>query len=218
MEATKLPLTTWFLAFYLINQAKTGISAISLRRHLGVSYPTALMLHHKMMHAMGEREKLYLLSGNVQIDDSYLGQEPPCRKASCSAKTKILFVAAVSLSQENHSIDVKSHQVREFTSGEMNRWAIECLSPLSRVISNGLAWFRAVTKIGCRHDPVIVGGRQPNPPEYKWINIIVSNLKNSINGVYHAFSFETYVDCVFVAFYYRFNQRFNLASLPKGCQ
>ena len=32
MQATKLPLTTWFLAFYLIGQAKTGISA---RRQLG---------------------------------------------------------------------------------------------------------------------------------------------------------------------------------------
>jgi hypothetical protein len=45
---------------------------MSLSRHLGVSYPTALMLHHKIMHAMGEREKLYVLSGQVQIDDSYL--------------------------------------------------------------------------------------------------------------------------------------------------
>ena len=30
MQATKLPLTTWFLAFYLIGQAKTGISSLEL--------------------------------------------------------------------------------------------------------------------------------------------------------------------------------------------
>ena len=35
MEATKLPLTTWFLAFYLVGQAKTGISSLALMRHLG---------------------------------------------------------------------------------------------------------------------------------------------------------------------------------------
>jgi hypothetical protein len=37
MQATKLPLTSWFLAFYLIGQAKTGIS---VRRQLGRRPPT----------------------------------------------------------------------------------------------------------------------------------------------------------------------------------
>ncbi len=34
MEASKLPLTIWLLAFYLVGQAKTGISSMALRRHL----------------------------------------------------------------------------------------------------------------------------------------------------------------------------------------
>jgi hypothetical protein len=37
MEHTKLPLTTWFLATYLISQAKTGLSALAMKRQLGVS-------------------------------------------------------------------------------------------------------------------------------------------------------------------------------------
>lgn len=56
-ENTKLPLTVWFLAIYLISQAKTGISALSLKRHLGVSYPTAWMVQHKLMQAMVLREQ-----------------------------------------------------------------------------------------------------------------------------------------------------------------
>jgi hypothetical protein len=52
MEHTKLPLTTWFLAIRLISQAKTGISALALKRDLGVSYPTAWLLHHKINGAM----------------------------------------------------------------------------------------------------------------------------------------------------------------------
>jgi len=39
-EGTKLGLTVWFLAMYLISQAKTGLSALALKRDLGVSYPT----------------------------------------------------------------------------------------------------------------------------------------------------------------------------------
>lgn len=40
-QGTKLRLTIWFLAIYLISQAKTGLSALALKRQLGVSYPTA---------------------------------------------------------------------------------------------------------------------------------------------------------------------------------
>jgi hypothetical protein len=47
MQATKLPLTTWFLAFYLIGQAKTEISSLELSRHLGINYDTAYMLRRK---------------------------------------------------------------------------------------------------------------------------------------------------------------------------
>ena len=53
---TKLPLTTWFLAIYLISQAKTGLSALALKRQLGVSYRTAWLVHHNIMCAMAERE------------------------------------------------------------------------------------------------------------------------------------------------------------------
>ena len=56
MEATKLPLTKWFQAFYLVGHAKTGISSLSLMRKLGVNYRTAWLLHNKNMQAMSERE------------------------------------------------------------------------------------------------------------------------------------------------------------------
>jgi hypothetical protein len=72
MEHTKLPLRTWFLAIHLISQAKTGISALALKRDLGVSYPTAWLLHHKINNAMSGQETARLLEGAVQLDDAYL--------------------------------------------------------------------------------------------------------------------------------------------------
>jgi transposase-like protein len=69
-QGTKLALTVWFLAIYFISQAKTGLSALALKRLLGVSYPTAWLIHHKLMQTMVEREDRYLLSGEVQVDDA----------------------------------------------------------------------------------------------------------------------------------------------------
>jgi len=73
--STKLPLTTWFLAIYFISQAKTGLSVLALKRYLGVRYPTAWLIQHKLMQAMSERETAFTLTGHVQVDDAYLGGE-----------------------------------------------------------------------------------------------------------------------------------------------
>jgi transposase-like protein len=35
-EASKLPLTSWFVAIQLLAQSKTNVSALELKRHLGV--------------------------------------------------------------------------------------------------------------------------------------------------------------------------------------
>ena len=56
MQASKLSLTTLFLFFYLIGQAKTGISSLELRRNLGVKCETHWLLHNKILRAMADRE------------------------------------------------------------------------------------------------------------------------------------------------------------------
>ncbi|WP_143001944.1 IS1595 family transposase, partial [Nitrosomonas mobilis] len=80
-QGTKLPLTVWFLAIYLVSQAKTGLSSLALKRQLGVSYPTAWLIHHKLMQAMANREERYVLDGRIQVDDAYLGGERAGGKA-----------------------------------------------------------------------------------------------------------------------------------------
>jgi len=101
-QGTKLPLTVWFLALYLVSQSNTGSSALTLKRELGVSYPTAWLLHHKLMQAMVERKADYLLCGPVQIDDAYLGGEFGGGTAGRGSENKVPFVAAVSLDEDGH--------------------------------------------------------------------------------------------------------------------
>ena len=72
-EYTKLPLTTWFLGIYILTQLKNGTSVLELKRQLGISYNAARRLKHKRMQAMQERDDSQPLSGNVQMDNAYLG-------------------------------------------------------------------------------------------------------------------------------------------------
>ena len=87
--STKLPLTTWFLATYLLSQAKTGMSSLALMRHLGVSYRAAWLMHHKLMATMGERDAIHQLGGHVQLDDAYLGGENAGGKPGRGSENKV---------------------------------------------------------------------------------------------------------------------------------
>ena len=73
MHGSHTPLRKWFWAIYMAARDKRGVSASRLQKELRVSYPTAWLMLHKIRHGMGERDGLYLLSGIVETDETYVG-------------------------------------------------------------------------------------------------------------------------------------------------
>lgn len=71
---TKLPLQKWFLAISLMLNAKKGLSAKQLERDLEVTYKTAWYLAMRIRRAMLDDGEL--LSGIVEIDETYVGGKP----------------------------------------------------------------------------------------------------------------------------------------------
>ena len=61
------------MAIYETATDKRGYSATQLMKDVGVSYPTAWLMLHKIREAMDNREQIYQLSGIVEIDDAYVG-------------------------------------------------------------------------------------------------------------------------------------------------
>ena len=51
-DSTKLPLTAWFLGLYLMSQDRQGASAMTLHRHLGISYNAAWRMKRKLKQVM----------------------------------------------------------------------------------------------------------------------------------------------------------------------
>jgi len=54
---TKLPLTIWFLAIYLMTQSKNPANTLEFKCQLGVSYKTAWSTKHKLLQTMLLREE-----------------------------------------------------------------------------------------------------------------------------------------------------------------
>jgi transposase-like protein len=213
MEHTKLPLTTWFLAIYLISQAKTGLSALALKRDLGVSYPTAWLLHHKINNAMARQEANRRLEGIVLLDDAYLGGQRTGGKGGRGSENKVPFVAAVSLNDAGQPLYAKLDLVRGFTLESIDNWAKARLSQAT-VTTDGLSCFVAVTEAGCVHIPRVAGALRPRElPEFKWVNTMLGNLKTMLAGTFHALKYRKYAQVYLAAFTYRFNRRFDLRGL-----
>ena len=74
LQGTKLPMRVWFRAMHLLAQGKKGLSNIELGRRLGISTNAAWRIQHKLMQAMIERDRRYMLGAagpRIEIDDAY---------------------------------------------------------------------------------------------------------------------------------------------------
>jgi hypothetical protein len=212
-EGTKLPLRVWFLAMHLLGQAKNNVAALELRRQLGVSYPTAWLLKHKLMEAMRQREQDRQLSGRVEVDDAYLGGERSGGKPGRGSENKVPFVIALQTVQGGapHLLCMAQLPFRRTAIAEFA--AAHLVRPLT-VVSDGLDCFRASAEHGV-HERIVSGGGKASTqlPQFKWLNTVLGNFKTAIAGTYHAFKFEKYAPRYLAEVQYRFNRRYHLDQM-----
>ena len=76
-HGTRTPLTVWFAAAWLMTSQKQGISALGLKRALGIgSEQTAWAMLHRYRTAM-VRPGQERLRGTVEADETFLGGPEP---------------------------------------------------------------------------------------------------------------------------------------------
>ena len=213
-EATKLPLTRWFLAMHLLTQSKNNVAALELMRHLGVCYKTAWLIKHKLMEVMRVREDGRQLDGRVEIDDAYLGGERSGGKTGRGSENKVPFVAAVQTTPAGQPELVCLRQ-QPFTTEAMAMFAASSIAPSATVVSDGLWCFGGVQIVGAEHERIVTGGGKASTrlPQFKAVNTFLGNLKRALGGTYHAFDFAKYAHHYLAEAQYRFNRRFNLRSI-----
>jgi len=213
-EATKLPLKRWFLAMHLLTQSKNNVSALELKRHLGVCYKTALTMKHKLMEVMRLREDSRQLDGRVEIDDAYLGGQRSGGKTGRGSENKVPFIAAVQTTAQGKPVRACFAQ-QPFTCEEVAIFAAKSISPSASVVSDGLWCFRGVTLIGAEHEAIVTGGGKTSAErsELKAVNTVLSNLKTALSGTYHSFKFAKYAHRYLAEVQYRFNRRYDLAAI-----
>ena len=213
-NSTKVPLTTWFRAMYLITQTKQGISSIELGRRLGTTQTTAWKMKTKLAEVMriaGEKGKL---DGRIEMDDAYLGGERSGGKSGRGSPGKTPIVVAVQTDENGRPRRIKLRRIARFKRRRVTSLAKSILAPGATVVTDGLACFRGVTEAGCVHVAFPTGsGRQAaRHPAFRWVNTMLGNIKCAITGTYRALRKKHMVRYL-AEFEWRFNHRFDLAAM-----
>ena len=207
---SKTPLTKWFLAMHLLTSSKNDIAALELARQLDVKWDTAWLIKQKLMEVMRQRNSIYRLAGDVQVDDAYLGGERPMKpgKSGRSAEGKIPFVAAVAI-RDGKPVQAQFRRVPAFTKEAICDWAKASVTPGSYAFSDGLSCFIGLAEAGLKHVPVVTGRGRPTNPIFKWVNIGLGNIKSAITGTCRSLDTQ-HADRYLAAYEWRYNRRFDL--------
>ena len=90
---------------------------------------------------------------------------------------------------------------------EIEKMARAHLEPTARVVSDGLGCFRAVTRAGCTHEPVVAAQHCHSEKLQclRWANTIVGNVQTAITGTLKSVAMR-YAFRYLAEFQYRFNR------------
>ena len=207
LHGSKLDLTVWFWAAYLMATHSNGISALQLQKQLALgSYRTAWMLAAKLRRAMVDPDR-NPLSGLVEIDETSLPfrtkNDPAGGGPGRSHDGKLLVVGGIEVGDGNKPGRLRLAALTDYGAGSLNAFIARNIAPASTAKTDGWAGYAGVPVN--QHDPHVIGAMAAHLV-LPWIHQMFSNLKGWARGVYHGLRrkyLQTYLD----EFVFRFNRR-----------
>jgi len=203
------PLRVLFMAVYLIATSKKGLSAMELRRKLGINgYKTAWLLMQKIRTAMASSGK-FLLTRMVEVDETYIGghREGPRGRG---AKDKTLVAIAV---ETNGSTMGRAYlkTINSLTMTELEQFVKDHVARATKVSTDGHKSYGSLNN-DYVHIPVKNSKACSKSDVLPKVHIVVANLKMWLRGTYNclpAKHLQRYLD----EFVFRFNRRWNLENI-----
>lgn len=214
-EKTRTPLRIWFAAVWYITNQKYGVSALGLKRVLGLgSYQTAWTMLHRLRYAMVRpgREKL---SGLVEVDETYIGGRDTGKIRAPQPESKKSIVAvAVEIHQPKGFGRIRLRRLNSATQEEVLPFICESIEPGSVVRSDGSAIYQPVSHYGYRWLPTVqLGASDPAHVNLPGVHRVASLLKRWLLGTHQGAVRAQHLEYYLDEFTFRFNRR---ASQSRG--
>jgi transposase-like protein len=123
-----LPLLKWFAATLLLCEAKKGMSALQLKRTLGMGYKTAWYLFHRIRKAMSTAERVRL-SGKIEMDETYIGGKPPKGSKRGRGTPKEVVIGI-----RQRGGELRFFHAEDCKSGTLAKYMQDCISADAEVL------------------------------------------------------------------------------------
>lgn len=219
MHRSKMPLTSWLLAAWLLVTDKRGISSVQLAAQLGTTQETAYMMLHRLRAAMVAPERS-LLAGRVEVDETYIGAKKRGR-ADAETLDKILVVGAVELRDREYRTKkgedkvatwpgrIRLRHIMGRTALELQGFVLDSVGKGSHVVTDGLREYDDLDKAGYLHEIQSTSFGDDQEAVLPHLHTVFSNLKAYLKGTYHGAVSGKHIQAYLNEYAFRFNRRRN---------
>jgi transposase-like protein len=193
MERSHITLRQWVQAFHSMCSHKKGVSSLQLQRNLGLrSYRSAWHLTHRIRLAMKEDPLMSLLSGIVEVDETYIGGKPrkggsngePNKRGRGTKKTPVMAMV-------ERDGKVISKPLANVTGKTLKAAIREAVNDESRIITDEFYSYNGIGKEFKGGHQVVVHSMGEYSRGDVFTNTAESYfalLKRGVNGTFHHIS------------------------------
>lgn len=218
-DKTRTPLRSWFAAIWYVTNQKHGVSALGLKRVLGLgSYQTAWAMLHRLRRAMLRpgRERL---SGLVEVDETYVGgpdtglakkrrKARRTRRSKLPASKKSIVVVAAEVVAPKGFGRLRLRRVPAATERHVLPFVLDSIEPGSVIRTDGSQIYQSLDQHGyIREKSVILGSGQPAHEKLPAVHRIAALLKRWLLGTHQGAVHPRQLDYYLDEFTFRFNRR-----------
>lgn len=196
MHHSKMPLTTWFQAAYLVTTHTPGISALQLQRQLGIpSYQTAFTILHKL-RAGTVRQDRSKLSGIVEVDETYIGGKK-AGPTGRGALGKVIVAGAVDI-RGKYANRVRLRVIPNVSSEILTGFVKDNIEEGSEIRTDEWKSYSKLSSLEYKHKI---------ETDLPHIHRVFSNLKTWLLGTHHGAVRKQHLQAYLNEYTFRFNRR-----------
>jgi len=200
-ENTKISLTKWFMAMYLISSHKKGISSHQLSRDIHVTQKTAWFILHKIRTLYSQNDTI-ALEGEVECDEMYLGGREKNKhqsKKTEGTQGKSLKTKAAIFGMSERTGRTAAFVVADTKAETLRQYISQFVADNATIFTDESNCYKGLEKAGYNHQYInhaelqfVDGKVTTNTIEGFW-----GHFKRMIFGTYHFVSkgyLQPYID------------------------
>lgn len=205
-QDTRKPLRLWFHVMWWVMSQKTGASAKNLQHTMGFKrYATAWIWLHKLRRVM-IRPGRELLSGNVEVDETYLGSEEEGAKGRKIVRNTLVAIAVEV--KVGHLGRVRFRQIPDASGDSLIPFVKDNVEPGSTVITDGWKGYVSLAQHGYHHEVHKIAGSNKTASELlPHVHLVVSLVKRWLMGTHQGAVSSQYLSFYLDEYSFRFNRR-----------